>query len=694
MKKPPKETEEQKRIEDIKRILGETSPEFKKFKEIKEVGVETISREYKTFKEEELVKKISLYERLCKFSERLNLEPDKDMTEKMQKAIDFAHLRITPTGAFSFAILTGLFIIILTVIGGLLEISLTTIIMLFGLSIAAIFALIKYPEFLADNFRIKASQEIILAIIYMVIYMRTSPQIEGAVRFAAKNLSGPLAYGLRKILWDVETRKYENIYEAMTEYLEKWEKTREFIEAVQLMNTSLEQPESKRHQMLDEAVNVILAGTEEKMRHYSQALGTPITVIYALGITLPILVLVLFPILLLMLHETVKPIFLVIGYDIILPIVIFVISNEILKRRPIGYSTPDISLHPKYSPLGKLKLKLFGKEKFIPLWPIGIATSTPFLIIGIILMFIDESQIGFINLAGSLIIVWGLGLGFASVFLIESKKKMGLRNQIKKIQDEFGEALFQLGNRLSLGNPMEKAMEQTIEKAPNLTISELFRKTLENIREGNLALEEAIFDRKRGAIWKYPSKLIINVMRIILEASKKGVKNAAISAMSISRYVRQIHNIEESLKDMLSESTSSMRILGMFIAPLIAGVTVTMTAVMMMIFYTLGGMMEGIKITEGSTGGAGLSNLMMGGWGEIGQIISIGFFQLVVGIYIIEICYLLAFLVSGIDNGQGDLISRRQLAGYNILIGLFVYIFTILTTYFIFVPMVSVLVGT
>lgn len=696
---PPKEkdsgeSDKEKRTEEIRRILSETDPEFmelEKISQLRSVGMETASKEYKEFREEEKVEKMSIYEKLCSLSERLNMEPDKGMGEKMQKAIDFAHLNVTPKGAFSFAVITAVFIVIVAVVAGLAGVSLTTVIILFALSIASLFALTKYPEFLADNFRIRAAEEIILAIIYMVIYMRTSPQMEGAVRFAAKNLTGPLAYDLRKIMWDVETRKYETIYDAMTEYLKRWEKNKEFIEAIQLIRTSLEQPESKRHQMLDEAINIILEGTEEKMRHYSQALRTPVVVIYALGITLPVVVLVMFPIIILMLSKEIKPIFLIIGYDVVLPIMIFAISYEILRRRPIGYSSPDTSLHPKYSPLGRLKVNFFGKEKIMPLWPVGVFVSVPFLVLGVGLMLYDPSQTGFINLAGSLVIIWGIAMGFASVFLLESKKKIGLRNQIRKIQDEFSEALFQLGNRLALGNPMEKAMEQTVEKASDLSISELFRKTIKNIKRGNLSLEAALFDKKFGAVWEYPSKLVINIMRIILEATKKGVKNAALSAISISRYVKQIHSIEEKLTDMLSESTASMRILGMFIAPLIAGVTVTMTAVMMMIFGTLKELFKGIEITE-TTGGLGLSNLMLGGWGEIGEILSIGIFQITVGIYVLEICYLLAYLVSGIDYGQGDLIARRDLAGWNILIGMLVYIFSVMITYFIFAPMVGMLI--
>jgi len=401
---------------------------------------------------------------------------------------------------------------------------------------------------------------------------------------------------------------------------------------------------------------------------------------------------VMFPIMMLMLSDTVKPIYLILGYDVVLPILIYIISYQVLSRRPISYSTPDISLHPRYSPVGKVKIKLGKKEWFLPVWPLGLIVGGIISGAGVMIMFLEQSPISFINLLGSIIVLWGIGVGFAIFFLMDTREKVGIRKQIKKIQDEFSEALFQLGNRLALGNPFERAMEQTIQKAGELKISDLFRKTLKNIKQRNMPLKDAMFNKKTGSIWEYPSKLVINIMKIIMDSSEKGVKNAATSAMSISRYVKQIHRIEEDLNEMMSESSSSMRLLGMFIAPLIAGVTVTLTAIMMLIFDALGATMSQLELTDAGVGMGGMGEMLIGNWGSVSEIISLGGFQLVVGIYTLEICYLLAYLVAGVESGQGDQIVRRETAGWTILVGLGVYTVSVLATYFMFIPMVSMLV--
>lgn len=674
---------EKKRIEEIRRILSETQPSFRAPEEEK---VSTRSREYKTFRKEE-EKKLTLYEKLCKFSEFLDIEPEKSLKEDMQRAIDFAHLKITPKGGFSFSILSGIIFAAISILLLLFSGNLIILLLMLGGTLSAVYFLVKYPSYLAQRFRIRASQDIILAIMYMVIYMRASPNLEGAVRFAAKNLSGPLAYDLRKILWDIEVRRYENIYDALEDYTDKWKGNNDFIESIHLIITSLEQPETRRHALLDEAINRILEGTREKMKHYSQSLRLPVMMIYALGITLPILLLVMFPILFLMLSEAVNPVLLVLGYDVLLPIVIYYVTVRTLERRPMSFSSPDISLHPRYSPIGKIRIG----RKNVPLWPFGFILSFLFISFGALMMLKTPGKISFPNLIYSLIVTWGVGIGLSLVSIVDSRNKIKLRGQIIKIQDEFAEVLFQFGHRLALGNPIERAMEETVEKESNLGISNLFKKALDNMKSAGLALEASLFDKKFGAIWDYPSKMVINVMRIILEASKKGVKNAALSAMAISRYVKHIHTTEEELKDMLSETTTSMKFLAMFLAPLISGITTTMAAVMMMIFSSLKESLAGVQTTGLSSN---INVMMIGGWGGVGETISVGVFQLVVGIYLVEVCVLLSILINGIENGMGDKVGERDYIGWTLLISLIVYTFSLLGSYFTFAPMIrNLLVG-
>ena len=101
-----------------------------------------ISREYKLFLSSRKQGPVTLYEKLCAFSEKLlHFKLDEKTSKKMQDSIDFAHLNMTTNGVASFTILFTLiiciptFLLILTNAFGLFGIDLTLSMFIFGISI-------------------------------------------------------------------------------------------------------------------------------------------------------------------------------------------------------------------------------------------------------------------------------------------------------------------------------------------------------------------------------------------------------------------------------------------------------------------------------------------------------------------------------------------------------------------------------
>src|SRR3989338_9059842 len=188
-----------------------------------------ISREYEEFlREEQQAKKLRLYERLCEASEKiLPLSPPfKGMNEKYKESIQFSHLKITPKGAFSLAILTMLAVFIVSLVALVLlnAFTLSSILLSLALSSIALYFLVIHPNHYATVFRINASSEMVLATIYMSISMHLSPNLENAIKFASRNLKGALSIDLRELLWGVYTRKYDKIEDALDYFIEKWKK--------------------------------------------------------------------------------------------------------------------------------------------------------------------------------------------------------------------------------------------------------------------------------------------------------------------------------------------------------------------------------------------------------------------------------------------------------------------------------------
>jgi len=80
--------------------------------------------------------------------------------------------------------------------------------LVFLFSIFLFFYSSKTPERLAVRWRLRASSEMVPAILYIVIYMKHTSNFEKAVEFASEHLRPPLSEDFRKVFWDVEVGKF------------------------------------------------------------------------------------------------------------------------------------------------------------------------------------------------------------------------------------------------------------------------------------------------------------------------------------------------------------------------------------------------------------------------------------------------------------------------------------------------------
>ncbi len=638
-----------------------------------------LSLDYKTFRTEEKGAKKNLgnYEKLCAISEKiLKIEPSKDSAEHLRKEIDFTNLQCTPAGVTSASFLSTIILLFVSfafILTGTVPIFLGLTMLVFSI-ISGVY-ISGYPSKRSKDFRVKASEEIVLSIVYMVISMRISPNLENAVKFVATNLTGPLALDFRKLLWDIYMRKQESIDKALGMYIDaRWKnENEEFSSALTLIRNSIDQPEKKRLVMLDEAVDVILKGTKERMSHYAQNLRMPLLIIHAMGILLPIMGLVMFPVLVLFLSNIVQPYMLFLGYDVILFLGLYWYTSSVLATKPPTLSKPDVSKHPDTPKNGYFRAQIFGKK-------LEIKTIIPPAILFSILFFIGYSGMttgasSFERVIYSTVVIASISLPISLFGFLESFQRTSVRRKIIAVEGEFAEAIFHLGNQLSSGTPIENAIDKNQEKIRDLSISDFFGRIVQNIKRMGMTFEQSIFDKNYGAVWYYPSSLIISVMRVVVEAVRKGVYNASQSMLSIARYLKDVHSIEEELRDILGESTTSMKFLSAILAPMVAGVTVTMALIMLDIIKVLGDKLAGL--TQQGVG-TSLPLFLTVGLDKGGVTAEI--FQLVVGIYMIEVAGLLSYFVSKIETGE-DKINLYHTLSINMLISLIVYVVSILGVY-------------
>ena len=676
-----------------------------------------VSREYSEFKKDYLPKQFSFYEKACNFAERIvKINPPQEKIAELQKQIEICHVNATPTGVYSLAFLAPVAIALVgALLGYLLLDSVFFIFFFFLCGYLMVKPLQTIPKFMANSWRMKASNQMVLCIFYIVTYMRHTSNLELAIGFATEHLTPPLSLDLRKVLWDVETQKFESVKESLDAYLETWkDSAQEFIESVHLIEASLyESDETRRVETLDRALSTMLEGTYEKMLHYAQNLKSPITMLHMMGVILPVLGLVILPLVVSFMGQ-VKWYHLSALYNIALPIGVYYMARNILSTRPTGYGDTDISGNPEVQKYKKILIHLGKKE--IALEPLYICLMIGFLFVLIGLspllihaMVYDDTEknvhwdfmlnndwkpaittkmedknakislldyrlsqpkegvpggdvVGPYGLGASLLslfLIMGIGFGIGLYFKLRSKNVIEIRERSRQLEQEFASALFQLGNRIGDGAPVEIAFAKVAETMQGTVSGDFFAAVSNNISQKGMGVEDAIFHPQYGALVAYPSDVIESSMKVLTQSAKKGPKIAASALINVSNYMKEIHKVNERLKDLLSDIVSSMKSQISFMAPVISGIVIGITSMITTILGKLGAQMRGLSSSAGGAGTGGLLSLF-------GDSVPTYFFQFMVGLYVVQIVYILSIMTNGVENGADEL-NERFMLGVNLV---------------------------
>ena len=657
-----------------------------------------VNKEYDLFRSEVLERKVTNYEKWCYFAERiLKISPSKKDLPNLKKSIEVAHLNVTPEAAASFGalvafglILFGVLVMGITYAFG--SISFFFPIFLIMAGALAIKPLSNIPIYLANRWRLEASNQMVLCILYIVMYMRHTSNLEHAVKFAAGHIGAPLSLDFKKIFWDIQTEKYFSIKESLDKYLENWrDHNLEFVEAFHLIEGSLYEPnESRRVMLLEKSLEVMLEGTYNKMLHYAHNLKGPITMLYMLGVILPILGLVIFPLVGSFMGGAVKWYHLGMLYNVILPIVLVIMGNNMLAKRPTGYGESELL---KNNPEFKIYEQWVVDDKVVPISPkaASIFVGSVIVLIGLLPLLIHFVNPGYEMSLGALgplldykgengpygvgalmlgmLVPLGIAIGISMYYGIKTNRLIKIKKKVDDLEEEFSGAVFQLGNRIGDGIPAEGAFGEVARTMSGTPTGNFFSTVDRNIRKLGHGMSKAVFDSRVGAILLFPSNLIHSTMKVLVESARKGPKVVSASLITISKYVDRIKQVNERLKDLLADVLSSMVSQINFLTPLIAGIVVGVGSMVTTIIGKLGSAFE-------TVGGAGSE--IPSNFGALASIMNIKdaipgyFFQLVVGLYVLEITIILTMLSTSIERGM-DKTTTRYRIGKNVKRSMLLY---------------------
>lgn len=666
------------------------------------------SQEYLRFKDE-IAPEYSNYERWCHtLGNTFKIKTSAKDEARLRKSIEISHLDIEPWQALTLSIMSFVSIFFLGLIlclaiafvqGGIQDFPALLFFLIVIFSIFLFYFVNSYPERLANKWRLKASSQMVPAILYIVVYMRHTPNLEKAISFAANHLQYPLALDFKKVFYNVEVGKFSTIKESLDNYLEGWrDYSVEFIESFHLIESSLFEPsESRRITILEKSLQVVLDGVYEKMLKFTHNVRSPLTNVYMLGVVLPTLALALIPLASAMLGGSLKAIHVFVLFNLIVPFFVFYLTDKILLMRPGGHGETTLlkknPLYSKYKSKGPyyralvicLPLLIMGLLPLIfqidfsgssnnPTNFMGLQKDYTFGELGIPINSLKDAEVfgfetsksgvkGPFGLGATLLglfVPLSLALFFSMAYKDKTKDLIKEREKTKQLEDEFNNSLFQMGNRLGNNVPPELVFGKVAESNRSLMTGDFFARVNYNIRQMGMSVEKAIFDDKRGALKYFPSDLIATSMRVLIESSKKGLKIAAMSLMSISEYIKNIGKITMRLKDMLAEIASDMKSNMTFLAPLLSGIVVALAAMITAILSKLNF--------------SNMGDLNVSGFGNIGDTLSIFnyldmippyFLQIIVGIYLIEIVFILTDTLVTVDSGE-DKLEATNKTGQNL----------------------------
>jgi hypothetical protein len=251
------------------------------------------------------------------------------------------------------------------------------------------------------------------------------------------------------------------------------------------------------------------------------------------------------------------------------------------------------------------------------------------------------------------------------------------------MEDEFKESMYMIASRMGENKPVENALKQAKDYLPNLLVSKrIFGKTVENIELMGLPLETAVFDPVYGAMKGIPSKTLSTAMRLLVDSVNLGVEVASRTLMSLSLQMDNMDKVNKALKDLVSDVTTTMQTMAVFIAPMVLGIT---TALQKVVIMTLSSVVADPSIESATDVGQLAGDLGVSATTNLNSLfkVSIDSFKsfatpldylLIVGVYVGCIVFILTYFTTKIQE-DNDLVFKINLAK-TLPIAMIVYLVT------------------
>ena len=442
---------------------------------------------------------------------------------------------------------------------------------------ALLLLIMQYPLSLVAFERMNSIGYAPRLIAYLIITLKEDPNLEKAVKFASENGEDHMSQDLRRLLWNTWAGRHNSVGEALPVLGNKWgEHVKGLRDALYAIRSSqVEKYEQRRLNTLDRALKDLLENIKTKFRDFANSLRLPIMFLFMLGVMMPLMMILFIPVFSMMGFE-IGSAQAISGILVLILLGVFIMSEFILSKRPVSFSSVAVGRdYPGLTSPGKVKL--MGNE--ISIWKLSFFLGVFFSLFSVPY---------FMGVNNPIIIQWGtyplvLGLfaAFWVYFWFDSIERVRIRNMIQRAEDDCIEACFHIGNRLMSGMPPEEALTRVSEmmSTPNYKsyLGLLLENTVKNMKYMNMSMKDAFFNSERGSLRDVHSGLIHGLFGLFSNSMERGVDAAAETLIHSASHFRDIRKVEDSLRETISYTTNMIKLSAIFIAPLLCGLSVTMT---------------------------------------------------------------------------------------------------------------------
>jgi len=609
-----------------------------------------------------------------------------ELPKEYQDAIDFLGWDVdpeivmaVPKTAMTFAIIAGMFLFFA---GTMIVISLEieSPLVLLAVMFLPIFLILivmtivqKYPLNAADTEKRRALAYVPEIINYLVMEMRLKPNLERSVDFAAQHGQGKVAEDLKKILWLNQIGVYENIEEGLDSMAYKWEPySEELKHAITMIRASVLVPnDTERNLLLDKIVDDVLESTKEKMEIYTRSMKQPSMNLFYIAVLLPLMIIIILPVAAAFMGGggfLASASFLSFLYLFLLPLITLLYAKTVLVKRPVGYTPPKIpDNHPDLPKKGTFTINgmniptvLTAIIVFIVIFGLGSYVENT-------LNIVSESERLTAEATGKTIEPQRYFQYFTPLLLAiptaiylfgKSVDKTRIQKKIVEMEGDFKDALYLLASRLGEKKPLEDGIKYLTNFMPESPVTtQIFEKILRNIMVLGLTLKTAIFDPNYGALKNIPSRLMESSFKILTDSIQLGPEVASLSLISVSNQIRNIQKINDMMKKQLGDITTMMNSMAKFVAPVVLGIVASLQSL-------ISGILGDVNLNNADTysvSGAGdtanqalgtASSSMGSGMHATSGMASAFEFQIIVGLYVIQLVIMLAYFSGKIKHGD------------------------------------------